>query len=252
MRGPEQSIAPTEKKQEQPTDDDEVDPAIGYLHGYKLVATIAALMTVVSLYGLDQSIVATCLVAIGDDFGEFSKIQWIATAYLLSTTALCCSWGKVAYIFGRKRTFMSGIVLFEIGSLICGVSTSMDMLIGGRTIAGVGGGCIQTLVFIIISEILLLEKRTVSSHRWCCNWSFFSYRPVDRWSFCNACHLALVFLSESSNRWDSLPGHICVLQAFAEQAAKVGGKACYDGLYWNHPTHKWNRTSPIGFKLGGE
>lgn len=154
MRGPEQSIAPTEKKQEQPTDDDEVDPAIGYLHGYKLVATIAALMTVVSLYGLDQSIVATCLVAIGDDFGEFSKVQWIATAYLLSTTALCCSWGKVAYIFGRKWTFMSGIVLFEIGSLICGVSTSMDMLIGGRIIAGVGGGCIQTLVFVIISEIL--------------------------------------------------------------------------------------------------
>lgn len=248
MRGPEQSIAPTEKKQEQPTDDDEVDPAIGYLHGYKLVATIAALMTVVSLYGLDQSIVATCLVAIGDDFGEFSKIQWIATAYLLSTTALCCSWGKVAYIFGSKD--------FHVWH--CSLRNRkldmrrLDFYGYAYRRQNVGGGCIQTLVFIIISEILLLEKRTVSSHRWCCNWSFFSYRPVDRWSFCNACHLALVFLSESSNRWDSLPGHICVLQAFAEQAAKVGGKACYDGLYWNHPTHKWNRTSPIGFKLGGE
>ncbi len=138
---------------------EEPDATLQYLHGFKLVSCVLALLLSVFLAALDQTIIATILVKVGDQFGEFSKIQWIATGYLLSAAALSASWGRFAIIFGRKWTFLTAIFLFELGSLICGASNSMDMLIGGRVIAGIGGGGIQGLVFVVISDIVKPIRR---------------------------------------------------------------------------------------------
>ncbi|CAN6611871.1 vacuolar basic amino acid transporter 5 [Trichomonascus vanleenenianus] len=111
------------------------------------------------LYALDQTIVATILTTVGVKFGDFGKISWIASGFLLPTAVFALSWSKISLIFGRKWTMLVAIVLFELGSLVCGLANSMNMLIGGRVLAGVGGGGIQVMVFAIITEITTIEKR---------------------------------------------------------------------------------------------
>ncbi|RIA83709.1 major facilitator superfamily domain-containing protein [Glomus cerebriforme] len=111
------------------------------------------------LAALDQTIVATALHAIANEFSALDQIAWVGTAYLLTATAFQPTYGKLADIFGRKITFLIAIFLFELGSLICGLSPNMTCLIIARAIAGTGGGGIIGLVFIIISDIVSLQDR---------------------------------------------------------------------------------------------
>ncbi|KAI8909272.1 major facilitator superfamily domain-containing protein [Powellomyces hirtus] len=94
---------------------------------------------------------------------QFAKgtvaIAWIGVAYLLTATAFSPTYGKLADIFGRKPMFVAAILIFEIGSAICGAATSMPMLIVGRAIAGVGGGGLFSLILIIISDLVSFEDR---------------------------------------------------------------------------------------------
>ncbi|KXS10110.1 MFS general substrate transporter [Gonapodya prolifera JEL478] len=113
----------------------------------------------VFLAALDQTILAVALPSIITDFQTFSGTSWIFTAYLLTGTAFIPSYGKAADIFGRKAVIMVAIVIFEVGSAICGAATSMTMLIVGRAVAGLGGGGILSLVIVIISDIVPLDKR---------------------------------------------------------------------------------------------
>ncbi|ORX98559.1 MFS general substrate transporter [Basidiobolus meristosporus CBS 931.73] len=111
------------------------------------------------LAGLDQTIVATALPKIASDFGALNEVSWVATAYMLTATACQPLYGKFSDIFGRKVVFLFAIVIFEVGSALCGASQSMTMLIIARAIAGIGGGGIQGMVFIIITEIVPLRER---------------------------------------------------------------------------------------------
>lgn len=129
------------------------------LHGMALLLCCLALLMCIFLTALDQTIIATILSTVGNKFGDFGKISWIASGFMLPTAVLAMSWGKISLIFGRKYTMIVGIVLFEGGSLVCALANSMDMLIGGRVLAGVGGGGIQVMVFVIISEIVTIDKR---------------------------------------------------------------------------------------------
>ena len=126
----------------------------GYLHGTRLGMTLFALYFTMFLAALDQTIVATILSAVGDQFDSFSKVQWISSGYMLSTAVLAPSFGKIALVFGTKPTYLGGIVIFAAGSLICAVSKNMNMMIGGRVIAGIGGGCIQTISMGIMTTIV--------------------------------------------------------------------------------------------------
>ncbi|KAJ3287001.1 hypothetical protein HK104_008789 [Borealophlyctis nickersoniae] len=111
------------------------------------------------LAALDMTIVATALPAIGQDFKAFDMIPWIGISYLLTTTAVAPLYGKFSDIFGRKAMFMWAILIFEIGSAICGAAQNMGMLLAGRAVAGVGGGGLVSLVLIIISDIVSFEDR---------------------------------------------------------------------------------------------
>ncbi|KAI9350721.1 major facilitator superfamily domain-containing protein [Obelidium mucronatum] len=111
------------------------------------------------LAALDQTIVATALKAIVTDFGKQDLVPWIGSAFLLTAAPLGTLYGKFADIFGRKLVFIFAIAVFELGSLLCGVATSMEFLIVGRAIAGVGGGGIFALVLIIISDIVSIQDR---------------------------------------------------------------------------------------------
>ncbi|KAK9374317.1 major facilitator superfamily domain-containing protein [Lipomyces chichibuensis] len=129
------------------------------LHGAHLFLVIVSLFLAMLLAALDQTIVATIILTVGTKFRAFSKIQWITSGYLLAAAVLSPSWGKISIIFGRKWCILAAIVLFEIGSATCGSATSMNMLIVGRVIAGIGGGGIQVLVILILTEIVPIQKR---------------------------------------------------------------------------------------------
>lgn len=129
------------------------------LHGTKLYVCSTALLLCLFLVALDQMIVMSVLTEISSHFNEFTKFSWITAAFMLPLGCLAQFWGRVSISFGRKWVLLAGIILFEVGSLISGISKSMDMLIGGRTIQGIGGSCIQTVVMIIITEITSIDNR---------------------------------------------------------------------------------------------
>lgn len=133
-----------------------------YLHGTKLVLCFVAVFSCMFLVALDQTIVVTLLTVVGSHFNGFSQVGWLSSGFLLSMAVLGAFWGKISIIFGRKAALLAAIVLFEAGSLMCALAPSMNVLIGGRVFAGVGGGGIAVLVFVVISEIFPIEKRPLS------------------------------------------------------------------------------------------
>ncbi|CAG8669235.1 17929_t:CDS:2, partial [Acaulospora morrowiae] len=114
------------------------------------------------LAALDQTIVATVVPKIAFDFKDLDRIAWIGTSYLLTVSAFQPTYGKLSDIFGRKITFLMAILIFEIGSLLCGLSNSMTMIIISRAVAGVGGGGAIT---IIVSLLFLHLHQSTGSFR---------------------------------------------------------------------------------------
>ncbi|KAH6586224.1 hypothetical protein BASA50_000689 [Batrachochytrium salamandrivorans] len=125
----------------------------------EFASVFIGLALAIFLASLDQTIVATAIPAILNDFHSLDKISWIGTSYLLTSTAFAPLYGKFADIFGRKPTFLFAVAIFEIGSLICGAANSIELLIVGRAVSGVGGGGIISLVLIIISDIVSFRDR---------------------------------------------------------------------------------------------
>ncbi|KAJ3126439.1 hypothetical protein HK100_010242 [Physocladia obscura] len=125
----------------------------------QFILVYVGLLLAIMLGALDQTIVATALKSIVAEFGHQDLIPWIGSAYLLTAAPFGTVYGKFADIFGRKPVFLFSIVTFEVGSLICGASNSMEMLIAGRTIAGIGGGGMTSMVLIIISDIVSIQDR---------------------------------------------------------------------------------------------
>lgn len=130
-----------------------------FVTGWKLVLCDLSCVICLFLVALDQTIISTILATIGNEFDSFDEIGWIPSLFLLSMSVLLATWGKISIIYGRKNSMFVSIVLFEAGSLICALSKNMNMMIGGRVLAGVGGSGIQSLVFIIVTELVPINKR---------------------------------------------------------------------------------------------
>ncbi|GAN05514.1 MFS general substrate transporter [Mucor ambiguus] len=123
------------------------------------ILTFIGLQVSLFLAALDNTIVATALPKIGSDFNQMSIVAWVATAYILTFDAFQPLFSKFSDIFGRKWILMFGIGVFLFGSVLCGASTSMIMLIVGRAIAGIGAAGIFSMVFVIFSDLVPLEQR---------------------------------------------------------------------------------------------
>src|ERR1700720_2206668 len=106
----------------------------------RILLVIGALMTGMFLAALDQTIVSTALPTIVADLHGGSHISWVVIAYLLAATVSTPLWGKLGDQYGRKGFFQASIVLFLIGSVLSGLSSSMIMLILFRALQGLGGG----------------------------------------------------------------------------------------------------------------
>jgi EmrB/QacA subfamily drug resistance transporter len=124
-----------------------------------LVVIYAALMLAILLAALDQTIVATALPTIVGDLGGLSHLSWVVTAYLLATTVSAPLWGKLGDQYGRKRLFQAAIVIFLIGSALCGVSRDIFELIAFRALQGLGGGGLIVLAQAIVGDVVSPRER---------------------------------------------------------------------------------------------
>lgn len=132
------------------------------LSGFKLYANMGSLTLVLFLAALDILIMSASIEVISEQFNDYSKSGWIVSGYSLPEALLTLLWGRFATIFGFKLSLLLSILIFETGSLISAVSNSMNVLIGGRVVAGIGGSGIQSLCFVIASTLTTERSRGVA------------------------------------------------------------------------------------------
>ena len=125
----------------------------------RLRVVFGALMLVVLLAALDQTIVATALPTIVGDLGGLEHISWVVTAYLLAQTVVTPLYGKLGDIYGRKVVLQAAIVIFLIGSALCGVAQGMVELIMFRAIQGLGGGGLMVTAQATVGDIVPPRER---------------------------------------------------------------------------------------------
>src|SRR6266487_2326665 len=106
------------------------------------------------LAALDQTIVATALPTIAGDLHGLSHLSWVVTAYLLASTVSTPLWGKLGDLYGRKVFFEASIVIFLIGSALCGLAHSILVLIVFRAVQGIGGGGLLTGAQTIVADVV--------------------------------------------------------------------------------------------------
>src|SRR5579864_2135826 len=114
----------------------------------------SALMLVVLLAALDQTIVSTALPTIVGDLGGLSHLSWVVTAYLLSSTVTGPLYGKFGDLYGRKIVLQIAIVIFLVGSVLCGIAQNMAELISFRAVQGLGAGGLVVVAIAVIGDVI--------------------------------------------------------------------------------------------------
>jgi EmrB/QacA subfamily drug resistance transporter len=125
----------------------------------EVLVVFAALMLAVLLAALDGTIVATALPTITAELGGLDQLSWVVTGYLLASTISTPIYGKLGDLYGRKRVFQAAIVIFLIGSALCGQAQGMGELIAFRTLQGLGGGGLIVLAQAIIGDVVSPRDR---------------------------------------------------------------------------------------------
>src|SRR6187431_1833461 len=111
-----------------------------------------ALMLVLLLASLDQTIVSTALPTIVGELGGIEHLSWVVTSYLLASTVVGPLYGKLGDLYGRRIVLQVAIVIFLIGSALCGLAQDMGQLIAFRAIQGVGGGGLIVTTMAVIGD----------------------------------------------------------------------------------------------------
>jgi len=132
-----------------------------YPTGVTLGLIVLALCLSVFTMALDNSIIATAIPKITDQFHSLPDVGWYASSYLLTTAALQLLFGRFYTFFSIKYVFLIAIFLFEVGSLICGVAQNSVTLIVGRAVAGVGAAGIFSGALTILAYSVPLAKRPI-------------------------------------------------------------------------------------------
>jgi EmrB/QacA subfamily drug resistance transporter len=152
----------TEDVVEKPTEEehDGNDEAV-YPTGLKLAVIMIALCLSVFLVALDNTIIATAIPKITDRFNSLGDVGWYGSSYLLTTCALQLFFGKMYTFYSIKVVYLVSILIFEVGSAVCGAAPTSEALIVGRAIAGIGSGGIFAGALVIIAYSVPLVKRPI-------------------------------------------------------------------------------------------
>lgn len=224
---------------------------------------ISALMLVMLLAALDQTIVSTALPRIAEDLHGLNKISWVATAYLLTSAITTPLYGKISDLFGRKKIFQTAIVIFLVGSVLCGISQTMNQLVIARALQGIGAGGLMSLVMAIVGDIIPPRERGkymgyfgavfgVSSVAGPLLGGFLTESLSWRWVFFVNLPIGILALVAVATRLH-LPVHklrhkIDYLGAALLSAATV---SLLLATVWGGVTYAWGSTQIIGLIAGG-
>lgn len=121
--------------------------------------TMTAVLLVMLLASLDQTIVGTAMPRIITDLQGFDRYTWVTTAYLLTSTVMVPIYGKLSDLFGRKPIFLIGVVLFLIGSAASGAAQSMNQLIAFRAFQGLGAAALLPIALAVIGDLFTPRER---------------------------------------------------------------------------------------------
>ncbi|KAJ4051529.1 hypothetical protein NW761_014164 [Fusarium oxysporum] len=120
-----------------------------YPAGLRLSTIILALLLCMFLQALDMTIVATAIPKITDEFPGLDLVSWYGSAFFMCLAAFQTTWGKIYKYFPLKPAYLASILIFEVGSLLCGAAPNAITLIVGRAIAGVGAAGIGSGSYIL-------------------------------------------------------------------------------------------------------
>ncbi|MGE8207082.1 MDR family MFS transporter [Heyndrickxia sp. NPDC080065] len=125
----------------------------------KLGFVVAGLLLGILMASMDNTIVVTAMGTIVGDLGGLDSFVWVVSAYMVAEMAGMPIFGKLSDMFGRKRFFIMGLILFMAGSILCATADSITQLSIYRAIQGIGGGALVPIAFTIVFDIFPPEKR---------------------------------------------------------------------------------------------
>jgi EmrB/QacA subfamily drug resistance transporter len=125
----------------------------------RVVLTTIAVISGMFLASVDGTIVSTAMPTIVADLHGIDSYAWVFSAFLLAEIATIPLWGRLADMFGRKKIFMTGMILFLVGSALCGTSQTMTQLVIWRFVQGLGAGCILPVAQTISADLYTMEQR---------------------------------------------------------------------------------------------
>ena len=125
----------------------------------RTLIVFAGLILAMLVAALNQTIVATALPTIVGDLGGLQHYSWVFSAYMLGMTVTVPLYGRLSDFYGRRPFFALGILLFSAGSIVAGLAPSMEVLIAGRAIQGLGAGGLIPLGIAVIGDIIPPRQR---------------------------------------------------------------------------------------------
>jgi EmrB/QacA subfamily drug resistance transporter len=124
-----------------------------------IVWVVAGLLLGIFVAAIDNTIVATAMATIVADLGGLDKFVWVTSAYMVAEMAGMPIFGKLSDMYGRKRFFIFGLIVFLTGSMLCGIAQNIVQLSIFRAIQGIGGGALVPIAFTIMFDLFPPEKR---------------------------------------------------------------------------------------------
>lgn len=137
---------------------------------FKFWSVIFSIFVSMFLVGLDRTIISTAIPQITNDFHSLGDIGWYGSAYMLTTAAFQLLFGRIYRFYDLRWTLLTCIILFEVGSAICGAAPNSTAFIFGRAIAGAGSAGIFTGSMMTIIPMVPLHKRPMFQGMYLAHW----------------------------------------------------------------------------------